>query len=281
VDNRFGKPNLPGASETVAVTLSRPKTGALFFDRIWCSPIVADGPPKEIQVFGATECEILPSIGVLFDSVGKANVWLKLLVRESLNSEPYTKIVSDALYRERGINAVPMYSSKATYNREYLPGNVEALVAISENLAVVDEDKLSWAQVLELRRDLEAKEKLRRMRFWIDSEFSGKTVSHIADACAVRLENYEWALRKHGIETVTGTLSDLLDIKFLPAAAAAGAALATTVGPLVATLGISGLVIGKMALSLTTRFVDLQDRAKGKDSEVAFIHELAKRAKDR
>jgi hypothetical protein len=42
-----------------------------------------------------------------------------------------------------------------------------------------------------------------------------KPTSYISDEIACRLDRYEWALKKHGIQTVTGTIATTLDSKFL------------------------------------------------------------------
>ena len=44
IEKRFGAVNLPRSGETVAVTLDKPKTGALFFDRVWFAPGMSGGP---------------------------------------------------------------------------------------------------------------------------------------------------------------------------------------------------------------------------------------------
>ncbi len=122
------------------------------------------------------------------------------------------------------------------------------------------------------------------MRNWLDTEMVGKSISYVSDAIATRLDGYEWALKKHGIETVTGAVSDLLDYRFLASAgsvvggllagglwAGAGTGLAELVG--------AGIVIGKAAVSVVNKRVDLADRKRGEGSEVAFVHELKKLTK--
>jgi hypothetical protein len=98
-------------------------------------------------------------------------------------------------------------------------------------------------------------------------------VPYVIDRLATRIDDYEWALKKHGIETVTGFLSDLLDVRFLPVASAAVAGFAVAGGSSWAEIGATGLILGKAALSLTTRFVDLKDWRRT-NMEIAFIHEI-------
>jgi hypothetical protein len=53
----LGKPQLPVEGNSVAVTITLPKTAALLFDRVCTSPFA--GPvPDDIRVYGATDPEI-------------------------------------------------------------------------------------------------------------------------------------------------------------------------------------------------------------------------------
>jgi hypothetical protein len=247
IEKRFGEPRLPEAAETVAVTLDNPKTGALFFDRLWYAPCMEDGPPNEVMVWGATDVEIWPIVIGL--ALAPPNP-LSLRMRD------------------------PMYESADACVREYRVGETETIVTAVENLGIVNEARLDWQQVMDFRNDPDAKIRLRRMRHWFDFELVGKPMSYVTDAIATRLDDYEWALKKHGIETVTGSLSEVLDVRFLSAASAAMAGLAVAGGPSWAAIGAAGLLLGKATLSVTTKLVDLEDRKRGKGSEVAFIHEL-------
>lgn len=167
-----------------------------------------------------------------------------------------------------------MYDSDELCKRDYQAGNVSAIVAVVDQLGIVHEERLDWRQIMDFRKDEEAKIKLRRMRHWFSTELADKPLPYIADVIAIRLDDYEWALRKHGIETATGSLAELLDMRFLPAVSAAGAALAVTAGPAWAAVGTTALIVGKATLSLSTRLLDLKERQRGKGAEIAFIHEL-------
>lgn len=62
IANRFGKPNLPNSGETTGVSLSKLKTAALFFDRVWYPPGLAGEVPTEVSMFGATDVEVWPIV---------------------------------------------------------------------------------------------------------------------------------------------------------------------------------------------------------------------------
>jgi hypothetical protein len=135
---------------------------------------------------------------------------------------------------------------------------------------------LAWDQVVDFRRDTEAKIKLRRLRNWLSNEFVGKPISYVSDAIAIKLDDYEWATKKHGISVVSGTVSNLLDSKFIATTAPVVGALWAGAGSGLAELAAAGLLIGKVAVSLTDKLVDLKDRKRGQGSEVAFVHEIKK-----
>jgi hypothetical protein len=286
---RFGRPNLPNTDDTVAVALDKPKTASLFFDRIWWAPGMEGGPPDEMTVFGATDIEVWPLVVVLSLHPPTPVTWARVAKAFSddtviaelwAKKAPAAKNIADALFLTHEINAVPMYNSTDDCLAEYSMGKTEIILAAVENLGIVNETNLEWRQIMDFRDDRDARAKLRRMRHWFDTELIGKPMSYVTDALATRLEDYEWALKKHGIETVTGSLSDLLDVRFLPAASAITAGFAVAAGSFWAAIGATGLTLGKAALSITTRLVDLKDRERGQNSEVAFIHELKKISKE-
>ena len=162
---------------------------------------------------------------------------------------------------------------------EYKPGSDSALVAAISDLEIIDETKLTWSQVREVRKDKNSKTKLRKMRNWIDTEFSGKSVREVSDGISVRLEDYNWSIKKHGIETVTGTISELLDPKLLSATTVAATGLSLAAGEFWAGVGAAGILVTRAAVSVTQKLIDLKDRKRGQGSEVAFVHEIAKLAK--
>ena len=92
-----------------------------------------------------------------------------------------------------------------------------------------------------------------------------------------KLDDYEWAIRKHGLKTTMAALAHILDPKAVTAVAAdAGAAgsLARPVGAAIA----GGLVLSSRVVTwLVDRRIALQDVKQGKDSEVAIIYEARKR----
>jgi hypothetical protein len=116
--------------------------------------------------------------------------------------------------------------------------------------------------------------KLRRLFHWMDSEMVGKQVSFIGDHLATKLDDYEWALKKHGLQIATGVLSSIVDPKFLATGAATITALSLTTDGLLGALAGAGLVVGRIALELTKSMIDFEETRRSSHPEVAYLHQL-------
>ena len=172
-----------------------------------------------------------------------------------------------------------MFGTITEVDASFNPGDARCILSVLRNLDVVDEGKLDWAQVVEFRKDHAARQKFRRLRNWLSSDMVGKTVQQVTDETAVRLDEYNWSIQKHGIQTVTGAISDLLEPSFIAATGTAVAGFGYAGGAGLAELAAGGIALGRVVASITTRLIDLSDRKHGQGSEVAFIHELKKMTK--
>ncbi|HEX4302280.1 MAG TPA: hypothetical protein VHZ78_05775 [Rhizomicrobium sp.] len=277
---------------TVGVAGANRKMAALFFDGVWTPPGADDAPPKEIAVFGGSESELwIPALKTAFALAQCSfdSVHFEQFCEHLSDAAPFefykngivtsASYISSGLVRRFGVNAVPVFNSAAARDSEYSAGHTETIVAAIENLRVVNDAKLTWKQVVEFRHDTEATIKLRKLRSWLDKDFDGQPISKIEDAIATKLSDYEWSIRKHGIQTVVGTISELLDPKMLSSTAATATGLALVGGEFWAALGATAIIVGKATVSVTQKFVELADRRRGQHSEVAFVHELKKLTK--
>ncbi|MCP3998852.1 MAG: hypothetical protein GY722_27840 [bacterium] len=161
--------------------------------------------------------------------------------------------------------------------QEYRPGTHQVLAAALSDLQIVDESQLSWEQVLEFRRDSDARLKYRRLMRWIDSQLNEYSPCEIEERFALKLDDYEWALRKHGIKSALGTVSCLIDPKFLASVSAAVAGTAVAAGGLWAALTGLTLVAGKAVATFGTAAIDAADERRGSNYEIAYAHEIKKR----
>jgi hypothetical protein len=282
LQKRFLTPTLPLKGQTVGVSIDRRKTAALFFDRVWAEPISDNQPPRDVVVYGATDIEIWGQILIW----GVKEGWwtqkrARLFFREAglapiPDSVPVVRAIAESMSRKYMLSATPVFDSEDARNEQYQAGRYEVILAAIENVPIVIEDALTWRQVKQFRADAEARRKYRRLVHWFDRELVSKPVPYIADEIAERLHAYENVLNKHGVKTGIGVLSDLLAPGFIASASAAAGIAGATAGGVSATLTGLSLAIGRVALTVASRNIDLDDNL-ATHGEVAFVHELRKR----
>jgi hypothetical protein len=157
-------------------------------------------------------------------------------------------------------------------------GDSVAFVAAMSMIPEVAEQHLSWDQIREFRDDSDALRKYRALKSWLQTAINAKTLSEAEDIIAQKLENYEWAIRKHGLRTVTGGLAAVLASDSL-ASIAAGAGIAALLHRPIWALISTGLIAGtKAALWVAERKIDLRDVKYGPNSEVALLYEARRLA---
>jgi hypothetical protein len=184
-------------------------------------------------------------------------------------------MLAESLQRLRGVNAVPVYSSERDRAAEYRAGSYQVLIGILENVALVDETKLTWEQVFEFRADSPVRADYRRLTHWLDSEMVDRSEAYITDEVSVRLEKYEAGLRKHGVTTVVGALESVLDPKFMSATSVVVAGITLGTGSLVSGASAAiALGIGKIACTIARGMLDIRAARTGDNAEVAFVHEV-------
>lgn len=236
---------------TYATGLVRPKTTALFFDKIWLPvPMPAflefygdiyNNIPKSVFF---TEADIWRSEGYpQYDYSGFDWYPIKrgfdplepmttdeLFYRQS-HSNDYMPM-GDFLYsvnRNAGLQEISLYFQKY-YNIEVTPvfldkteferciiqnisskpGPVSVIEASIKSVPMIVEEKLSWEQVEEIRKDEKSIAKLRKFRVWAMENLEGKTQNQVTDIIGTEIEDYSYALKKHGILTAIGGFTTML-----------------------------------------------------------------------
>jgi len=81
------------------------------------------------------------------------------------------------------------------------PESVEDVALTLSRLRMIDISKASWKQVVELRKDANARQKLRRLRLFAADNYSGKNLAYIEDDLSRRIYDYEEEARRWGFET--------------------------------------------------------------------------------
>ena len=273
---RMGVAALPTGTESFAISVGKPKTAALCFDRVYAAPIVMEPTPADVGFYGATAAEIYLWAQIRFQLEGfltrSPGDQLPVAEEEVLSpaeegrrtTEFVDGLVSEYYSRAYGTHPTIVFSSRRARNAGLQRGAARSLALALEGIGVVDEERLDWEQVSEFRRDDSSRIKYRRLMRWFD-ERSDLTESQLEDEIAVRLDDYEWAIKKHGLKLVAGSINALLDPKFLTSAAAVTAGASVLAGGM-AGAGVGLTVgIGKAIASITTEAVDVLDdrRSRG------------------
>lgn len=178
-----------------------------------------------------------------------------------------------------GIGREPtlFYESSQDQSQEFQPGSKEVLMTAITSLEIVNEKGLSWEQVLEFRRDREARKKYRRLVRWLDAELRATAPSDVIGAMEDRLDGYQWAIRKHGLSTALGVVSALLDPKFLGGLSATVTAAAIAGGTGWAALAGTAVSVGRALVSFGTTYVGGIEARRGSNYEIAYLHEIQRR----
>ena len=280
-----GKILLPSANETAAITL-KPKTAALCYDRVWETS--DDVVPPTIRCWGGTQVEssgtglaadfnIKTDRAPIVAMVGPEDKKLEMLrASTGLGLASAFRKISRSFYGEHDVPLIPIYDFVKRRNEMYQKGNREVVVTTLHDLDIVDEEQLSWEQVMEFRADEDARDKYKRLLHWLDKEMVGRSQNFIEDEISIKLNDYDSALRKHGIRTITGIVEEALDGKLITGVSAATEMLNLAGHPVLAFLVGAGIVIGRVGIKLVQYKLDYDDIERGPNSEISWVYEVKK-----
>lgn len=99
---------------------------------------------------------------------------------------------------------------------------------------------------------------------------------YIEDEISIKLEDYEQALKKHGIKTVIGTVEEALDGKYLLGASGVAGSLTLAGQPLLGILAAGILIGGRVGVKLIQTKLDFDDVERGPNSEISWVYEAKK-----
>jgi hypothetical protein len=275
----------PTAGESVAMAMQCPRTASLFYDRVWWPPETFEHePPSQVQVFGATPPEIWLSI-IARVIARKPQLRDELLAAgaqtsfgEMLKASRPGAWLAAHLSTEWNVAITNIYPDVSSRDLEYQAGTSEALIVALQKIPVVNERCLENEQVLEFRRDASARRNYRRFVHFCDTGMIGKSAEYIADELSERLDKYDAALRKHGIETAVGTIEAILDKEF--AIVAAGLGVLGHSFNNATSIVLPALAFGaKSICSIVRRQLTLYD-IRAANADIAYVFELKAAARD-
>jgi len=250
----------------------------LFFDRIYWSQFMWAWPNRDdFQVHAAELAFAHPTefetnyLGEALSRVGPAAA----LDRNRVSDE-MRRIMAEKC-QAAGYNVVPIYDSESSFRSEFKTGEHVTYQAAFANIPVVSPNDVTFEQVMEFRKDPDARRKYRDLRLWLQDGIEADSIEHASQIIEQRLDDYKWAIRKHGLNSVLGTISEIINWKNASAAGAIGIA-ATHMGNEMWGAIAAGLTVGVQAsVLLAKKLVDREDVRRGAHCEVAFIYDVQKR----
>jgi len=285
--HKLHTPNPPADGESVAVTMTHFKTAALAFDRVWGIPSSFEGPPPGIAVYGATDTEVWLDFLLKFSDPDLIDpeIIRKLGNTRFINTPLESILTRDdsfslrtlaaCLKRDAGIYAIPVFASTSACASEFKHGAYELVAAVLADVSVVDEGALAWEQVAELRNDAEAITSYRRFVRWLNRNFEGKSIPQVEDGVLTAMDDYDSALRKHGISTLLGAIEALVDPKFVTGAGALFAGVAVGGGAAAGASSVVALSLGRIACTMSRQLLEFRELRR---NEVAYAVEVRKLA---
>jgi hypothetical protein len=180
-------------------------------------------------------------------------------------------------YGRMGLVVVPSYESYKAYIDDFPEGTAIAYEAALNNLPVVRHDQVSWEQILEFRKDAEATGKYRDIRLWLQQGLAANSVAHASDIISQRIDDYAWAIHKHGLTTITGAITQVFDWKKSAVTVAATGVAMSIGGPLWATIATGLMLSGQATVWIAEQRLKLEETRRGQNREVALLYDAKKK----
>lgn len=172
------------------------------------------------------------------------------------------------------IPITPLFESGSSIDNTFLKGSSAVFQASFEKMPVVINDKLDWEQVLEFRNDKKSLKEYRDFRIWMSLLPQDISVSGASDLIEQKLEDYESALHKHGIQTRLGVYSSLFELKdTLPVLLAGFATHSMTDNSFYTALVAGSVILGKLLVHGQSRKLALSEVQKN-NREIALIQSI-------
>jgi hypothetical protein len=277
----FDNDRLPHPGETCAIAGSDLwKTTALLFDRVFVATPTTNG--VEIGEVDIPAELTFGTRGISDDARLRLEFWLGKQPKywPHLSPADVRAVVERTLVvtcQEHGIDSTPTFMTDAVLDVAYPTGKAIAYQAALRNIPVVDEAQVTWQQVLEFRADRNAVAKYRALRVWLRAGLRATTVQEAVDIIASRLDQYEWALKKHGLRTTSGLIELLVGPKSLSLVTATVGLSAVIGGPIFAALAGGLVVTAGVTAALLERKIEREALAREEFADIALLHEARNR----
>lgn len=296
---------------TIVITCKHlAKLGALLFGPVWVPPrelqelstysggdkYGEDQPPQSLIMCTAEDAEVYQAYcnADQYKDPDSINPMGLLLGPGFLISRFGTDIAKDKVaenYKKKGYRVIrlghafdnPVSIPDPVTNIDLVEGGfsegTKFLVhAAIKKLPMVNSSKTDWSQIIEFKDDKKALRKYRNLRLWLSEGVNTSSLDQARDVLEKRIDEYEWAIQKHGLETAIGFVDEFVDPKTL-IAAATGAGLGQYLeGPIMAALAGGLVLAGKLVLfAAKRRLANETLRQYNKENDVALLYEAMER----
>ena len=278
-------------NDSLVVAVARPKTAALFFDRVWTLDREIPGAIG-VRSGGVDERIALGFFDNLVNEIAayevddkkreeklqKADELLSSPEAEATICKALTGLLGTSLAKLTKQPVQAYYASDENLKTVYEIGSTPMIIATIQTMQWIDEAGLTWEHVREIRSDLNATKQLKRMLHWLDSDMAGKPLSYIADEIEIRLVDYRQATEKHGIKLANRAFGTLLDVKLLNTliGSVLGGQIHPEGGPLIGFLG--GLALQGVRVVFETLNLHFEQNANLQSNPVAYLHTVESRS---
>ena len=133
------------------------------------------------------------------------------------------------------------------------------------------------SKYLDFRSDPEAVRKYRDLRIWLRSGLEAQSAQHATDIIGQKIDDYQWAVKRHGFQTSLGAFKAIFDWKESKLTVAASAFAALTGGPIWAALAGGLGIAAQVGALLAERRLAAQDTIRGPNREVAILYDIQER----
>ncbi len=139
-------------------------------------------------------------------------------------------------------------------------------------LNLIDPSNASWEQLVEFKKDPDAKAKLRKLRLFAYENYEGKSKNYIEDDISTKIYDYEKTAKKFGFDMLQATINNVVNSKLFTGMAT-GSLIATVFAqPSMSIFAVStgiAIEIGQFGLEFKKQKYELQSLLR--DNPASFI----------
>lgn len=182
--------------------------------------------------------------------------------------------IKDRLAKQN-LSSMPIFTDDAYYsffNSAYPEKSIEVVLS---SAPLIDPKKLEWEQIVDIRHDKRFREKARNFRLFLFENYADKSQQYIVESLEKKLDEYESACKKHGVNLVLSTLKTTLDSQSLLATLGVTATAILLGQPIVASGALATGVtieIGKLVIGIVENRMSMRE-FKGQ-SDISYLFDI-------